>query len=185
MFKFLNSAHNTLSEKRKGFAITFEIMMVGLLVVFACLTIVYFTEVMNTQRFMYDLTASTCTAASRYGGDKSKAYEFQVRQDNPRSTASSISENANMYITAVNEVQASITHNNQEFIFVGGGDQGQFITVSPEPEGGYVWVELSFRFGHHGFGSIAEQLLPEGQTMTYRIYLPTLMQSGELLSGGE
>lgn len=135
--KFLNNSHETLNNKRNGFAITFEIMMVGLLVTFATIVIVYFSEVMNTQRFMYDLTASTCTAAARYGGNDSRAYEFQVRQSNPNASATSISDNANKYIQAIAKRTDQIT-GAESFVFEGAGEGGNYLTVSDSPEGGYV-----------------------------------------------
>lgn len=93
---------NVLDKERKGFAITFEIMMVSLLLVFAVSVIIYFCEVMNTQRFFYDVTTSTCTAASRYGGDNSRAYQFQTREDSGHGQyRGTISDNANKYLAAI------------------------------------------------------------------------------------
>lgn len=188
MKSFLNSTHQAINNKRKGFAITFEIMMAGLLATVGILIVVYLVELLNTQRFMYDLTASTCTAAARYGGDESRAYQFQVRQNNPNGTAyvpKSISDNANKYIKAI-AAREDVTTKQKSFVFDGAGEDGKYITVSSEPENGYVWVELSFRYGQHGFGNILNMLsISDADNPTpliqYRVYLPTLMQSGELL----
>lgn len=175
----LKNLKATANDERPGFAITFEIMMVTLLAATVISIIIYFIEVMNVERFFFDVTASTCTAASRYGGDKSRAYYFQVESNNNGSIkhAKTISENADLFLSSI---AARSDRETGGYVF--DPVDGRYIIVSDAPdENGYVTVQLQYRLGKYGWGAIAERLIPDGGNIVHTIQLQTLMQSGALL----
>jgi hypothetical protein len=158
-----------LEENRSCFAISFELMLSMVLLVWVCSVTIYFAQVFQTERYFADVTASTCTLAARYGGDYSKVYQLQTGAD-------SISSNANAQLAYLDTLGTS---GNRDGLFDAN------ITVSPEKpdSSGTVNVTLTYKLKTWATGSMSflEKLGLGGKTITQSFELPSLVQSGKLL----
>lgn len=160
---------NLLNSERKGFAITFEIMMCMVLFAFVCSVTIYFAEVFQTERYFADVTSSTCQEAVRYGGNASRAYRIQVKDTD-------IETNANRQLAYLNGA-----HGGKGYILSSVGGDGRYIDVSDYPDAhGNVTVRLQFQIGDYGWGNLA-RAFGAGGTVRQEISLPTLMQTGRLI----
>ena len=152
---------------RGGFAISFEICMTMLIVAFVASVTIYFAQVFELQRYFADVTASTCTMASRYGGNESTAYKIQVGQG-------SIEDNANLMLSYLNNQNESVAFQTVD-------SSGKFISVSDYPDdNGNVQVSMAYKLGNIGWGALANIVSPSG-TITMSFELPSLIQTGKLI----
>lgn len=165
------SIKSYLNQERCGFAITFEICLTIMLTAAVSLTMAYFVNAFQIQRYFADVTASTCTMASRYGGNSSKAYQIQVKRG-------SIQSNANAQLAYINS-KSTLVH-----LVPGAG--GQYITVSEHPDANNcVTVKLSYRLAHIGgytdpTNNYTGAYDAGDRDITQTFKLPSLMQSGRL-----
>lgn len=157
-----------LESDRRSFAISFELMLSMLLLVWVCSVTIYFAQVFQTQRYFADVTASTCTMAARYGGNYSRVYQLQVG-------GGTIQDNANKQLQYLN-TRANPNHRDGLF--------DANITVSPQtPDGsGKVKVVLTYKLKSWGSGSMKalEVLGLGGKEITQTFELPSLVQRGRL-----
>lgn len=160
-----------MNTERSGFAITFEIMMTTLLVALVCSVTTYFAQAFELERFFADVTSSTCVMASRYGGNESNAYKIQVGSN------SNIEDTANSMLIYV----ASHSSGSSSFVHLNGNSNGKYITVSDYPDkNGNVTVRLSYSISPAtGLASAFSIKNTVNQSFT----LPSIMQSGRLLTG--
>lgn len=157
---------NRLNEQRKGFAITFEIMLTMLLVTIVTSATVYFAQVFETERYFAEVASSTCVMASRYGGNDSNAYKIQVRRG-------TIADTANRHLAYINSVNKAIELRSPN------GD-GKFISVSNYPDANNnVTVTVEYKIGGIGWAQLADILHP--LEMRHTFVVPSLMQSGKLI----
>lgn len=156
-----------LKTERKGFVISFEVMLTSILVCVFVSVLVYFAAVLQTKKYFANVASATCTMAARYGGNSSQAYAAQVN-------SGTISDNANKQI-------AYILSHTSRFSVLGAPD-GKFISVSEEPdEAGYVHVSLQYQYEKFGWGQFADAFSPGLITQNFSV--PTLINSGKLTSG--
>lgn len=157
---------NFLLSERTGFAISFEICLSMLLLTVVTSVTLYFVQVFETERFFADVTASTCTLASRFGGNDSMAYRIQVKKG-------TISQNANKQLHYINSLS-----NQVKLVPMSGSD---FITVSSKPDANnMVTVHLAYKVGKISWGKLVNIVSPKnGIEQTFR--LPSLMQNGSLV----
>lgn len=156
-----------LDEDRGGFAISFEICMTMLIVAIVASVTIYFAQVFELQRYFADVTASTCTMASRYGGNESNAYKIQVGKG-------SIEDNANLLLEYLNS-------QNESIAFQTVGSDGKFITVADYPDSnGNVQVAMCYELGDIGWGAVADIVSPSN-AISMSFELPSLVQTGKLI----
>lgn len=165
-----------LGRERNGFVITFELMMAMLFVVVVASASVYLTKSLELERYVANVTATTCNMAARYGGNASKAYQVQVNKDGNVGT---IEDNANAQIAVVNE---RFSQFGVSFV----NDGGKIISVSDYPDSnGNVRVRVSYQvssdtsYWGHMVNVIQSVDGSVGRTMEF--YMPSLMQNGKLL----
>ena len=159
----LDKLNDYLESDRKSFAISFELMLSMLLLVWVCSVTIYFAQVFQTQRYFADVTASTCTMAARYGGNDSRVYQLQVG-------GGTIQDNAQKQLDYLNNA--------------GGNKFNAKIRVTPQKpdSSGKVKVVLTYKLNTWEGGSMQflEVLGLGGKQMTQTFELPSLVQSGKL-----
>ena len=172
---------NVLNQEREGFAVTFEIILTMLLIAAISSLTIYFVQVMELERYFADVTASTCSMASRYGGSESTAYKIQVSQRASGGNGvgkANIQDNANYQLAYVNSKYKAIYNAN-----VLEPVDGKYITVSSYPDAnGNVQVRLQYRIGGCSWGSLLN-VMAGPATIDQTFNMPSLMQRGKLVSG--
>lgn len=170
-----------LNQEREGFAITFEIICTMLLIAAISSLTIYFVQVMELERYFADVTSSTCSMASRYGGSESMAYKIQVSQRSGGGNGvgkANIQDNANYQLAYVNSKYRAIYNAN-----VLEPVNGKYITVSNYPdENGNVRVSLNYRIGGCSWGKLVN-VMAGPATINQTFDMPSLMQRGKLVSG--
>lgn len=187
MKKYLKECRKDLTSERSGFAITFEVMMVSLLLSLVITVLIFFVQTLNTQRFFYNVTAATCTAAARYGGNDSQAYAFQVQQSTGKT--GTIEGTANAFLTSVAKIPGS-----ENLYILEPTASGKYITVNSVNdekfrEQNIVTVEMKYKLGNYGIGNLINSWGAVfgdwgNNETTHHIELPSLMQYGKLVAKG-
>ena len=160
----------SLKTERKGFAISFEIMMTMLLVTVMTTMTLYVVELYQTQRYFSDVTSATCTMAARYGGNDSKAYRIQVPN------GGTIQQNAQNQLDFLNTNGAS---SNSGGLF----DAEIYVANHPDDQGN-VRVELEYNLKDYGWVGYAKQLGLFGERIKQTFEIPSLVQNGKLTGVG-
>ena len=179
-----NFMKNYVNQERNGFAISYEICMCLMLFAVVVPMTIYFAELFETERYFANVTSATCQMASRFGGNNSKAYQIQVGKD-----AGTISQNANTQLLYIQNRQAaaSKTKTSSGDVDYSGAmlvpqNGNEYITVSDPDSDGNIEVKLSYRLGSHGWGTVGQWATGNNAQVTQTFKLPTLMQSGKLMS---
>lgn len=151
--------------KRKGFVITFEVMLTSFIVCVALSLLVYFAQVLQTKKYFANVAAATCTMAARYGGNASNAYNVQVN-------SGTIADNANK------QIKYMVDHTTRYTVLSAPG--GRYISVSDYPDAnGNITVSLSYQYEKFGWGQFAEKFSPGLITQNFSV--PTLIYTGKLI----